>query len=96
MNKDNSNNIFGYNETKVEDFNTNIDTFNFGNSELSEYTKSYLNSYMSTTRPELSDFSKQFLSSNVSSNYVSRPELSNITRAYLFSQSPVNENDEGK
>ena len=47
---------------------------------------------MSSTRPELSDFSKQFLSNNYSSNS-SRPELSNITRAYLISQSPINEND---
>ena len=56
---------------------------------LSDYTKSYLNSFMSTTRPELSDFSRQFLSSNISTNSNQRPELSNITRAYLFSQTPI-------
>ena len=92
LNKDNSNNIFGYNETKVEDFNTNIDTFNFGNSELSEYTKSYLNSYMHSSRPELSDFSKQFLTSDITTTTTNdRPELSNITRAYLISQTPIDD-----
>ena len=61
---------------------------------MSDYTKLYLNSYMSTTRPELSDFSKQFLSSNVTENTGTRPELSNITRAYLFSQTPIDDDNE--
>ena len=56
------------------------------NQELSEYTKAYLNSYMTASRPELSDFSKQFLNTEVTNNFTTRPELSNITRAYLFSQ----------
>jgi hypothetical protein len=51
---------------------------------------------MTGTRPELSDFSKQFLSSNYTSNSNSRPELSNLTRVYLISQSPVVENEDEK
>ena len=73
-----------------------LEKYNLTGNELSDVTKSYLNSYMSTTRPELSDFSKQFLSSNITENSGPRPELSNITRAYLFSQTPIdneNEND---
>ena len=71
--------------------------FNFGEKyELSDITKSYLNNYMSGNRPELSDFSKQFLSQNYVPTSTSRPELSNITRAYLISQSPIVENDDEK
>ena len=58
---------------------------------LSEYTKAYLNSYMTASRPELSDFSKQFLNTEVTNNFTTRPELSNITRAYLFSQNSDND-----
>ena len=57
---------------------------------LDNDTKAYLNSYMSAARPELSDFSKQFLSSNDTNNFTTKPELSNITRAYLFSQNDTN------
>ena len=65
---------------------------NLDSQELSEYTQAYLNSYISSSRPELSDFSKQFLSSNVTNNdYETKPELSNITRAYLFSQNSDND-----
>ena len=56
-----------------------------------------MNSYLPTSsvsRPVLSDFSKQFLKENALNN--NRPELSNITRAYLISQSPMNGNDEDK
>ena len=82
-------------ENKNED--KNIIEFNFGEKyELSDITKSYLNNYISGNRPELSDFSKQFLSQNYASNSTSRPELSNITRAYLISQSPIAENDDEK
>ena len=69
----------------LDNFN-NIDT-----PELSEYTRAYLNSYMSAARPELSDFSKQFLNSNVTNDSPAKPELSNITRAYLFSQNSSND-----
>ena len=57
-------------------------------SALSDTTKAYLNSYISSSRPELSDFSKQFLNSsdNIENNSRLRPELSNITKEYLFSQ----------
>ena len=48
---------------------------------------------MSAARPELSDFSKEFLNSNVTNPSPTKPELSNITRAYLFSQ---NENNDEK
>jgi len=64
---------------------------NLDSQELSEYTRAYLNSYMSAARPELSDFSKQFLNSNETNNFTTKPELSNITRAYLFSQNTSNE-----
>ena len=71
-----------------------LEKYNLSGNGLSDITKSYLNSYMSTTRPELSDFSKQFLSSNVTENSGTRPELSNITRAYLFSQTPIDDDNE--
>ena len=91
-NNDNLNNISSNNESKPDYFSNNLDTFTFGNSELSEYTKSYLNSYMQSSRPELSDFSKQFLTSDyTSTNTTDRPELSNITRAYLISQTPIDD-----
>ena len=64
---------------------------NLDSQELSEYTRAYLNSYMSAARPELSDFSKQFLISNEINSDSTKPELSNITRAYLFSQNSSNE-----
>ena len=64
---------------------------NLDSQELSEYTRAYLNSYMSAARPELSDFSKQFLNSNVTNDSPAKPELSNITRAYLFSQNSSND-----
>ena len=70
-----------------------LEKYNLSGNELSDYTKSYLNSYMSTTRPELSDFSKQFLSSNVTEISGTRPELSNITRAYLFSQTHIDDDN---
>ena len=74
------------NEIEAKSF-TFLDNYNnIYSQELSEYTKAYLNSYMSAARPELSDFSKQFLSSNDTNNFTTKPELSNITRAYLFSQ----------
>ena len=93
MNNDSSNLITGNNESKTED----IDKFNYINTELSEFTKSYLNSYMQSSRPELSDFSKQFLTSEVTNtNTTDRPELSNITRAYLISQTPMLENEDEK
>ena len=66
------------------------------NLELSEITRSYLNSCAPNSRPELSDFSKQFLNSNIYNNYLSRPELSNITRAYLISQDSILKTDENK
>ena len=99
--KNNNDNISNFisndNEVKNEE-NINIfDKFNYGNnSQLSDFSKNYLNNYMSTSRPELSDFSKQFLTSNYTSNLTNRPELSNITRAYLISRSPVIENDDNK
>ena len=77
---------------EVKDENI-LEKYSLGN-ELSDETKSFLNSYMSATRPELSDFSKQFLSSNVTENSGTRPELSNITRAYLFSQTPIEDDKE--
>lgn len=70
-----------------------LEKYNLSGNELSDFTKSYLNSYMSTTRPELSDFSKQFLSSNVTEISGTRPELSNITRAYLFSQTHIDDDN---
>ena len=95
-----SNYINSNSEGKNEDNNNNYNKNNYnkynysGNSQLSDFTKSYINSYMSmSSRPELSDFSKKFLNSNFSTNSYNRPELSNITRAYLSSQSPVMEND---
>ena len=86
------------NEIKKEENKSILDLYNNigGSSQLSDITKSYLNSYMTGTRPELSDFSKQFLSSNYTSNSTSRPELSNLTRVYLISQSPVVENEDEK
>ena len=83
-------------ENKIEDKNS-TEKYNFEEKyELSDITKSYLNNYMSGNRPELSDFSKQFLSQNYVSDSTSRPELSNITRAYLISQSPISENEDEK
>ena len=87
-------------DKQIQDNNNNninsiFDKYNINtNTELSDITKSYLDSYMNSNRPELSDFSKQFLSSNVTDNYTSRPELSNITRAYLLSQSPVDKTED--
>ena len=79
-------------ESKINTFNFLDNLNNLDSQELSEYTQAYLNSYISSSRPELSDFSKQFLSSNVTNNdYETKPELSNITRAYLFSQNSDNE-----
>ena len=90
-------NMDNENEIKKEDNKSIFDLYNIGGtSQLSDITKSYLNSYMTGTRPELSDFSKQFLSSNYTSNSNSRPELSNLTRVYLISQSPVVENEDEK
>ena len=77
--------------------NNNFDNYNVENNEISHFSKTYLNSYLPTSsvsRPVLSDFSKQFLKENALNN--NRPELSNITRAYLISQSPMNGNDEDK
>ena len=69
-----------------------LDNFNnLDSQELSEYTRAYLNSYISVARPELSDFSKQFLNSNLTNDSPTKPELSNITRAYLFSQNSSND-----
>ena len=78
-------------ETTISNFNFLDEYNNINTQELSEYTKAYLTSYMSTARPELSDFSKQFLSSNETNFSTTKPELSNITRAYLFSQNTSNE-----
>ena len=78
-----------FNDFKIEkNINNNIlDKYNINNNlGLSDITKSYLNKRIPAIRPELSDFSKQFLDSNIYDNYLSRPELSNITRAYLISQ----------
>ena len=94
---ENKNYLNNKEEDKKDDVKNNFDNFNIiGNSQLSDITKSYLNSYISGSRPELSDFSKQFLTSNYISNSTSRPELSNITRAYLISQSPINEHEDEK
>ena len=50
---------------------------------------------MNSSRPELSDFSKQFLTSDITNTTTNdRPELSNITRAYLISQTPMDNDDE--
>ena len=97
-NNDNSNDINNDDNEDKNEENINIfDKFNYGgNSQLSDFSKNYLNNYISTSRPELSDFSKQFLTSNYTSNSTNRPELSNITRAYLISRSPVVENDDNK
>ena len=78
------------NEEKIN-FNFLDNLNNIDTPELSEYTRVYLNSYMSAARPELSDFSKQFLNSNVTNDSPAKPELSNITRAYLFSQNSSND-----
>ena len=83
--------IEGMTEDKI------FEKYNIPVNDLSDDTKNYLNSYMSSARPELSDFSKQFLSSNVTTSSNTRPELSNITRAYLFSQTPIEDDtDENK
>jgi len=91
------------NDNIVNDVNADItedkifEIYNIPGNDLSDDTKNYLNSYMSSARPELSDFSKQFLSSTVTTNSNTRPELSNITRAYLFSQTPIeDDSDENK
>jgi hypothetical protein len=90
-------------ESQINDANEGMtedkifEKYNIPGNDLSDDTKNYLNSYMSSTRPELSDFSKQFLISNVTTSSNTRPELSNITRAYLFSQTPIeDDNDENK
>ena len=80
-------------ETETNNYNFLVNFNNIDSQELSEYTKAYLNSYMSASRPELSDFSKQFLISTEINESTTKPELSNITRAYLFSQ---NAPEEGK
>ena len=68
--------------------------------QISDFSKTYINSYIpdssTSTRPALSYFSKQFLNSELNSDNNKRPELSTITRAYLISQKPLNENDEDK
>ena len=99
VNNDNKNEQISMTSAKNTETNKNI-SYNFlenynniDSQELSEYTKAYLNSYMSAARPELSDFSKEFLNSNVTNPSPTKPELSNITRAYLFSQ---NENNDEK
>jgi hypothetical protein len=80
------------NETNKNSSYNFLDNFNnIDSQELSEYTRAYLNSYMSAARPELSDFSKQFLNSNVTNLSPKKPELSNITKAYLFSQNDSND-----
>ena len=86
------------NESGNEEKNNVFSKYSFGgNEQLSCFQKSYLNSYKSIgPRPELSDFSKKYLSINYSTNFSNRPELSNITRAYLISQSPVFENNDDK
>ena len=62
-------------ESKINTFNFLDNLNNLDSQELSEYTQAYLNSYISSSRPELSDFSKQFLSSNVTNNvYETKPE----------------------
>ena len=99
INNDNKNEQISMTSAKNNEINKNnsynfLDNYNnIDSQELSEYTKAYLNSYMSAARPELSDFSKEFLNSNVTNPSPTKPELSNITRAYLFSQ---NENNEEK
>ena len=80
-------------ETETNNYNFLVNFNNIDSQELSEYTKAYLNSYMSASTPELSDFSKQFLISTEINESTTKPELSNITRAYLFSQ---NAPEEGK
>ena len=86
------------NDKKEQNYNNNpYDIYNINmNSEISEITKSYLNSCMPTIRRELSDFSKQFLNSSLTNSYINKPELSNITRAYLISQRPEDGKDEDK
>ena len=94
-NLDNENQVNDVIEGMTED--KIFEKYNIPGNDLSDDTKNYLNSYMSSTRPELSDFSKQFLSSNVTTSSNTRPELSNITRAYLFSQTPIEDDtDENK
>ena len=93
-----SNFINSGNESRNEEKNNVFNKYSFGgNGQLSCFPNSYLNSNISIgPRPELSDFSKKYLSTNYSTNLSNRPELSNITRAYLISQSPIVENDDDK
>ena len=96
-NKKTTSNIINNDKKEEKNNNNPYDIYNINmNSEISEITKSYLNSCMPTIRPELSDFSKQFLNSSLTNNYINKPELSNITRAYLISQSPEDGKDEDK
>ena len=92
-----------YTNNDIEDISKNIlEQYNIVKKpEMSDFTKNYINSYIpepSTTssRPALSYFSKQFLSSELNSDNNKRPELSNITRAYLISQKSMNINDDDK
>ena len=86
------------NKDNEGDNNNIFDQHNVGKkSQISDFSKSYINSYIpDSSRPALSYFSKQFLNTGLNSDINKRPELSNITRAYLISQKPINENDEDK
>lgn len=54
-------------------------------SDLSDYTKAYMNSIASATRPELSDYTKAYLDSVSLGTSDVKPELSNLTKEYLSS-----------
>ena len=85
-----------------DNFSKNIfDQYNFGiNPQISDFSKNYINSYEPestiTSRPVFSYVSKNFLITELKPDTNKRPELSNITRAYLISQKPINENDDDK
>ena len=85
---------------KKDDFSKNIlDPYTFGiNPQISDFSNAYINSYEPestiSSRPVFSYVSKNFLITELKPDTIKRPELSNITRAYLISQKPINENDE--
>ena len=57
------------------------------NYQLSDYTKDYLNSFSNGVRPALSDYTREYLNTLNQSQTESKAELSDITRAYLISNS---------
>ena len=78
-----------YNVNATDEEKAIYNKYSFYNtSELSDYTKAYLNSRIIGTRPELSDYTKAYLDSLTSSSSDVKPELSNLTKEYLSSNTP--------